>query len=149
MTRDETPEAHPYPCNDAIMKARRESFTDGYAQAVQDVQSWMTMLPAIPAALLVEKLLANSFSYRNMLVNVLAIDEGIKQAEAGQTVDRGDFTQYLSEEEKAEMEEGGRYADMVNAPLRPETVAAIAKRIKSGDLPTRTIKPRKDTNDDA
>lgn len=43
------------------------------------------------------------------------------------------------DEERAEAD---RYADMVNAPLRPETIAAIAERIKSGDFPVRKIKPR-------
>lgn len=41
-----------------------------------------------------------------------------------------------------ELVEADRYAAMVNAPLRPETIAAIAKRIKAGDYPVRKVKPR-------
>ena len=95
MARDETPDPHLDP---DVMQARREAFTDGYAQAVQDAQSWVQILPDISTGLLTEKLLANSFGYRNMLVNALAIDKAIAEAEAGRTVDRGDFTQYLEGE---------------------------------------------------
>jgi hypothetical protein len=34
------------------------------------------------------------------------------------------------------------YREKVNAPLRPETIQAIADRIKSGDFPVRKVKPR-------
>lgn len=39
-------------------------------------------------------------------------------------------------------DEADSYADMVNAPLRLETIAAIAERIKSGDFPVRKVKAR-------
>lgn len=35
-----------------------------------------------------------------------------------------------------------RYAAMVNAPLRPETIAAINERLKAGDVPVRKVKAR-------
>lgn len=41
-----------------------------------------------------------------------------------------------------EVAEADSYAAMVNAPLRPETIAAIAERIKSGDMPVRKVKAR-------
>lgn len=46
------------------------------------------------------------------------------------------------EELAEELDSADRYADMVNAPLRPETIAAIAERIKAGDLPVRKVRAR-------
>lgn len=97
MARDETPDTHP--TDDAIMRNRREAFVDGYNQAVGDVQSWATMQggPTTLFSLLV-LMKDNAEKYKALLADAHLIDKGIAEAEAGETVDRGDFTQFLDEE---------------------------------------------------
>ena len=46
------------------------------------------------------------------------------------------------EELDEELDGADRYAAMVNAPLRPATIVAIAERIKSGDFPVRKVRIR-------
>lgn len=96
MARDETPDPHLDP---VILRHRREAFSDGYSQACQDAQSWLYVYgEELTAAKLLDFLIKNHFEYRRLMVVAPQLDKAIAEAEAGRTVDRGDFTQYLEGE---------------------------------------------------
>lgn len=85
-------------------RIRAEAFCSGYDQATGDAGAW-ACTGDVGQMVLLDRLKANATAYRDAYEVLPQIQKGIAEAKAGKTVSLGDFTQHLTEKDKAEVAE--------------------------------------------